>query len=55
MIIKTAVIPDEHVKRTCNLQFLKDDLRFPLISTYIRAPSKKMKTIYKAKRPNLCK
>ncbi|KAI3964989.1 hypothetical protein MKW92_050756 [Papaver armeniacum] len=44
-IIKTATIP----------QFHKKDIKFPLVFQKVRPPTRRLKTTYKATRPNLFK
>merc|ERR1712037_1084081 len=53
-IIKTAIIPDERVKRANSLQYMEEGLKFPLVQQKMRAPIKSMRTLYKGRRPNLC-
>ena len=53
-IIKTAIIPDERVKRVNSLQYMEEGLKFPLVQQKMRAPMKSMRTLYKGRRPNLC-
>ena len=50
-IIKTATVPDDKVKRNNTLQFIGDNIKFPLPNRFVRASSKKCKTTFKASRP----
>lgn len=50
-IIKTAIVPADKAKRVNTLQFCADEYKFPLVGMKVRAPSKAMKTLYKARRP----
>lgn len=52
-IIKTATVPDELCKRENTKQFHAKDIKFPLVFKKIRPPSRKLKTTYKASKPNL--
>ncbi|EFJ31458.1 hypothetical protein SELMODRAFT_227198 [Selaginella moellendorffii] len=51
-IIKTASVPDSACKRENTKQFHSSEIKFPLMNRKIRAPSRKLKTTFKAKRPN---
>ncbi|PRQ29428.1 putative ribosomal protein 50S-L18Ae/60S-L20/60S-L18A [Rosa chinensis] len=52
-IIKTATIPAKLCKRESTKQFHNSKIKFPLISRKVRPPTRKLKTTYKASRPNL--
>ncbi|KAL2341146.1 hypothetical protein Fmac_009086 [Flemingia macrophylla] len=52
-IIKTATIPAKLCKRESTKQFHNSKIKFPLVFKKIRPPSRKLKTTYKAKKPNL--
>ena len=52
-IIKTATIPAKLCKRESSKQFHNSKIKFPLVYKKIRPPSRKLKTTYKASRPNL--
>ncbi|KAK8468421.1 hypothetical protein PHAVU_006G022666 [Phaseolus vulgaris] len=52
-IIKTATIPAKLCKRECTKQFLDSKIKFPLVFKKIRPPTRKLKTTYKASKPNL--
>ncbi|KAL9276397.1 hypothetical protein ACSQ67_026050 [Phaseolus vulgaris] len=52
-IIKTATIPAKLCKRESTKQFHDSKIKFPLVFKKIRPPSRKLKTTYKAKKPNL--
>eukprot|EP00271_Cylindrocystis_brebissonii_P015163 TRINITY_DN3730_c0_g1_i1.p1 TRINITY_DN3730_c0_g1~~TRINITY_DN3730_c0_g1_i1.p1 ORF type:complete len:180 (+),score=37.30 TRINITY_DN3730_c0_g1_i1:84-623(+) len=51
-IIKTATVTDEMCKRENTKQFHDKSLKFPIPSRKIRPASRKLKTTYKASRPN---
>lgn len=51
-IIKTATIPVSLCKRENTKQFHDSKIKFPLTYHKIRPPSRKLKTTYKATRPN---
>ncbi|MCO5546887.1 hypothetical protein L7F22_000324 [Adiantum nelumboides] len=51
-IIKTATVPAKLCKRENTKQFHDSKIKFPLIFRKIRPPSRKLKTTYKATRPN---
>ena len=51
-IIKTATVPAKLCKRENTKQFHDSKIKFPLILRKIRPPSRKLKTTYKATRPN---
>ncbi|MCE0480726.1 60S ribosomal protein L18A [Datura stramonium] len=52
-IIKTATIPAKLCKRESTKQFHNSKIKFPLVFKKVRPPSRKLKTTYKATRPNL--
>ncbi|KAF3667079.1 60S ribosomal protein L18a [Capsicum annuum] len=52
-IIKTATIPAKLCKRENTKQFHDSKIKFPLVFKKVRPPSRKLKTTYKATRPNL--
>lgn len=52
-IIKTATIPAKLCKRESTKQFLNSKIKFPLVFKKIRPPTRKLKTTYKASKPNL--
>ncbi|KAL4308413.1 hypothetical protein GQ457_01G041270 [Hibiscus cannabinus] len=52
-IIKTATIPAKLCKRDNTKQFHNSKIKFPLVVKKVRPPSRKLKTTYKASRPNL--
>uniref|UniRef100_U7DTT5 60S ribosomal protein L18a n=2 Tax=Populus TaxID=3689 RepID=U7DTT5_POPTR len=52
-IIKTATIPAKLCKRESTKQFHNSKIKFPLVFKKVRPPSRKLKTTYKASRPNL--
>eukprot|EP00256_Glycine_max_P066421 XP_025981016.1 ribosomal protein L18aB-like protein isoform X1 [Glycine max] len=52
-IIKTATIPAKLCKRESTKQFHNSKIKFPLVFKKIRPPTRKLKTTYKASRPNL--
>nr|XP_011460183.1 PREDICTED: 60S ribosomal protein L18a [Fragaria vesca subsp. vesca] len=52
-IIKIATIPAKLCKRECTKQFHNSKIKFPLITRKVRPPTRKLKTTYKASRPNL--
>ncbi|KAL5698934.1 60S ribosomal protein L18a-2 [Ranunculus cassubicifolius] len=54
-IIKTATIPAKLCKRESTKQFHKKDIKFPLVFQKVRPPTRKLKTTYKASKPNLFK
>jgi len=54
-IIKTATVPDELCKRDNTKQFHSENIKFPLIFKKVRPSSRKLKTTYKASRPNIFK
>ena len=51
-IIKTATILAKLCKRESSKQFHNSKIKFPLVYKKIRPPSRKLKTTYKASRPN---
>ncbi|XWS75711.1 hypothetical protein CRYUN_Cryun01aG0115500 [Craigia yunnanensis] len=52
-IIKTATIPAKLCKRDITKQFHNSKIKFPLVFKKVRPPTRKLKTTYKASRPNL--
>jgi large subunit ribosomal protein L18Ae len=52
-IIKTATVHFRLCKRDNTKQFHKSDIRFPLVYRKVRPPTRKLKTTFKASRPNL--
>lgn len=52
-IIKTATIPAKLCKRESTKQFHNSKIKFPLVVKKVRPPTRKLKTTYKASRPNL--
>ncbi|KAK0589070.1 hypothetical protein LWI29_009198 [Acer saccharum] len=52
-IIKTATVLDGECKRESTKQFHNSEIKFPLVFKKIRPPTRKLKTTYKATRPNL--
>ncbi|KAL4366765.1 hypothetical protein GQ457_05G005190 [Hibiscus cannabinus] len=52
-IIKTATIPAKLCKRDNTKQFHNSKIKFPLVVKKVRPPTRKLKTTYKATRPNL--
>ncbi|KAL5731809.1 60S ribosomal protein L18A [Ranunculus cassubicifolius] len=54
-IIKTATVTAKDCKRESTKQFHKKDIKFPLAFQKVRPPSRKMKTTFKATKPNLFK
>ncbi|XP_019418427.1 PREDICTED: 60S ribosomal protein L18a-2-like [Lupinus angustifolius] len=52
-IIKTATIAAKLCKRESTKQFHNSKIKFPLVYKKIRPPTRKLKTTYKAKKPNL--
>ncbi|XP_022715562.1 60S ribosomal protein L18a isoform X1 [Durio zibethinus] len=52
-IIKTATIPAKLCKRDSTKQFHNSKIKFPLVFKKVRPPTRKLKTTYKASRPNL--
>jgi len=51
-IIRTAQITDDEVKRPNVRQFVGSAVKFPLPHRIVRAPSKKLRTTFKASRPD---
>eukprot|EP01039_Chlorochromonas_danica_P004739 gene4739-5189_t len=51
-IIRTATVAAKDCKRVSSLQFHKSDIKFPLTSRVLRAPSKQLRPLYLAKRPH---
>ncbi|RWW16947.1 hypothetical protein BHE74_00045235, partial [Ensete ventricosum] len=54
-IIKTATIPSKLCKRESTKQFHDSKIKFPLVFKKVRPPTRKLKTTFKASRPNLFK
>ncbi|MFQ6631492.1 hypothetical protein Gotur_009901, partial [Gossypium turneri] len=52
-IIKTATIPAKLCKRDSTKQFHNSKIKFPLVFKKVRPPTRKLKTTYKASKPNL--
>ncbi|KAH9606962.1 hypothetical protein KSS87_009356 [Heliosperma pusillum] len=52
-IIKTATVPDDLCKRENTKQFQGDKIKFPMVFRKVRPPTRKLKTTYKASKPNL--
>ncbi|KAG7577249.1 Ribosomal protein 50S-L18Ae/60S-L20/60S-L18A [Arabidopsis thaliana x Arabidopsis arenosa] len=52
-IIKTATVPAKLCKREITKQFHNSKIKFPLVFRKVRPPTKKLKTTYKASKPNL--
>nr|GMC66694.1 60S ribosomal protein L18a [Ipomoea batatas] len=52
-IIKTATVPAKLCKRESTKQFHNSKIKFPLVFKKVRPPSRKLKTTYKASKPNL--
>ncbi|KAG6537936.1 hypothetical protein ZIOFF_003039 [Zingiber officinale] len=52
-IIKTATIPSKLCKRESTKQFHDSKIKFPLVFKKLRPPTRKLKTTFKASRPNL--
>ncbi|PPD86968.1 hypothetical protein GOBAR_DD16095 [Gossypium barbadense] len=52
-IIKTATIPAKLCKRDSTKQFHNSKIKFPLVFKKVRPPTRKLKTTYKATKPNL--
>ncbi|KAK6946575.1 Ribosomal protein 50S-L18Ae/60S-L20/60S-L18A [Dillenia turbinata] len=52
-IIQTATVPAKQCKRESTKQFHNSKIKFPLVFKKVRAPTRKLKTTYKASRPNL--
>ncbi|KAG4935653.1 hypothetical protein JHK85_050572 [Glycine max] len=52
-IIKTATIPAKLCKRESTKQFHNSKIKFPLVFKKVRPPTRKLKTTYKATKPNL--
>jgi len=52
-IIKTSTVPDEMCKRESAKQFHSNEIKFPLVFRKVRPPTRKLKTMYKASKPNL--
>ncbi|KAF6156088.1 hypothetical protein GIB67_007463 [Kingdonia uniflora] len=54
-IIKTATILVKLCKKESTKQFHKKDIKFPQVFQKVRPPPRKLKTTYKATKPNLFK
>ncbi|KAK4766478.1 hypothetical protein SAY87_008120 [Trapa incisa] len=52
-IIKTATVPAKLCKRESTKQFHDSKIKFPLVFRKVRPPSRKLKTTFKASKPNL--
>jgi large subunit ribosomal protein L18Ae len=52
-IIKTATVHFKLCKRDNTKQFHNDNIKFPLVYRKVRPPTRKLKTTFKASRPNL--
>ncbi|XP_047172652.1 aspartic proteinase nepenthesin-1-like [Vigna umbellata] len=52
-IIKTATMPAKLCKRESTKQFHNSKIKFPLVFKKVRPPTRRLKTTYKASRPNL--
>ncbi|KAE8686555.1 60S ribosomal protein L18a [Hibiscus syriacus] len=52
-IIKIAIISAKLCKRDNTKQFHNSKIKFPLVVKKVRPPTRKLKTTYKASRPNL--
>ncbi|KAG5401965.1 hypothetical protein IGI04_016572 [Brassica rapa subsp. trilocularis] len=52
-IIKTATVPAKLCKRESTKQFHNSKIKFPLVFRKVRPPTRKLKTTYKASKPNL--
>lgn len=52
-IIRTATILAKLCKRESTKQFHNSKIKFPLVFKKVRPPTRKLKTTYKASRPNL--
>ncbi|KAK7300163.1 hypothetical protein RJT34_10999 [Clitoria ternatea] len=52
-IIKTATVPAKLCKRESTKQFHDSKIKFPLVFKKVRPPTRKLKTTFKASRPNL--
>ncbi|XP_023523440.1 aspartyl protease family protein 2-like [Cucurbita pepo subsp. pepo] len=52
-IIKTATVPAKLCKRESTKQFHDSKIKFPLVFKKVRPPTRKLKTTYKASKPNL--
>uniref|UniRef100_A0A0D9WJS5 Large ribosomal subunit protein eL20 domain-containing protein n=2 Tax=Leersia perrieri TaxID=77586 RepID=A0A0D9WJS5_9ORYZ len=52
-IIKTATVHFKLCKRDNTKQFHKSNIKFPLVYRKVRPPTRKLKTTFKASRPNL--
>ncbi|BAT80778.1 hypothetical protein VIGAN_03037800 [Vigna angularis var. angularis] len=52
-IIKTCTMPAKLCKRESTKQFHNSKIKFPLVFKKVRPPTRRLKTTYKASRPNL--
>jgi large subunit ribosomal protein L18Ae len=52
-IIKTATVDFKLCKRDNTKQFHNSKIKFPLVFQKVRPPTRKLKTTFKATRPNL--
>jgi large subunit ribosomal protein L18Ae len=52
-IIKTATVDFKLCKRDNTKQFHNSKIKFPLVYRKVRPPTRKLKTTFKASRPNL--
>ena len=52
-IIKTATVPAKLCKRESTKQFHDSKIKFPLVFKKVRPPTRRLKTTYKASKPNL--
>ena len=52
-IIKTATVHFKLCKRDNTKQFHNSEIKFPLVYRKVRPPTRKLKTTFKASRPNL--
>ena len=52
-IIKTATVDFKLCKRDNTKQFHNSKIKFPLVNRKVRPPTRKLKTTFKASRPNL--
>ncbi|EFH69852.1 60S ribosomal protein L18A-1 [Arabidopsis lyrata subsp. lyrata] len=52
-IIKTATVPANLCKRESTKQFHNSKIKFPLVFRKVRPPTRKLKTTFKASKPNL--
>ena len=52
-IIKTATVDFKLCKRDNTKQFHNSKIKFPLVNRKVRPPTRKLKTTFRASRPNL--